>query len=170
MYKIVGSDGRQYGPVSAEQLQQWIVEGRANAWTQTLGEGATEWKPLGALPEFAANFRPTTATAPPTIKPAVFPYRKTNAFAVWGLLCGIVAVFFCLCCCLSVPLGALGLILSLTGLSQINGNPDVYDGRAAAIVGIVLSVLGLLLGILIFWADVANGHFYHAHYWNLRRY
>lgn len=167
MYKIVGSDGRQYGPVSAEQLRQWVVEGRANAWTLTLAEGATEWKPLGALPEFAANFR---TMAPPAIKPAVTPYRKTNSFAVWGLVCGIVAVFFCLCCCLSVPLGALGLILSLTGLSQINDHPDVYDGRAAAIVGIVLSALGLLLGILILWSDVANGQFYHAHYWNFRRY
>ena len=40
MYKIIGIDGREYGPVSAGQLRQWIVEGRANAQTQALAPGA----------------------------------------------------------------------------------------------------------------------------------
>ena len=53
MYKITGGDGREYGPISIEQLRQWIAEGRANAQTQVLPEGATTWQPLGSLPEFA---------------------------------------------------------------------------------------------------------------------
>ena len=53
MYKIIGADGREYGPVSTEQLQQWIREGRANAQTQVQAEGSTEWKPISAFPEFA---------------------------------------------------------------------------------------------------------------------
>ena len=52
MYKIIGADGREYGPVSADQLRQWIREGRANAQTKTQAEGSTEWKPLGEFPEF----------------------------------------------------------------------------------------------------------------------
>lgn len=64
MYKIVGADGKIYGPASAEQLRQWLAEGRANAQTQTLAEGAPEWKPLGTLPEFAGQFAPPT---PPVI-------------------------------------------------------------------------------------------------------
>jgi hypothetical protein len=35
-----------YGPATAEQLRQWIVEGRANAQTQTLASGVAEWKEL----------------------------------------------------------------------------------------------------------------------------
>ncbi|MEI8063945.1 MAG: DUF4339 domain-containing protein [Verrucomicrobiota bacterium] len=53
MYKIIGGDGREYGPVSADQLRQWITEGRASAQTQILPEGATTWQSLGSLPEFA---------------------------------------------------------------------------------------------------------------------
>ena len=53
MYKILGVDGREYGPVTAEQLRQWIREGRANAQTKAQAEGATEWKPISAFPEFA---------------------------------------------------------------------------------------------------------------------
>jgi hypothetical protein len=52
-YTIVGGDRQQYGPVSAEEVRRWIAEGRANAQTQVLAEGATEWKPLSAFPEFA---------------------------------------------------------------------------------------------------------------------
>jgi hypothetical protein len=166
MYKILGADGRQYGPVNAEQLRRWIVEGRANAQTQTLAEGAAEWKPLGSLPEFAASF---PLPAPP-VRPVVAHYRKTNAYALWGLICGIVAVFFCICCCVNIPIGALGLILSLIGLSQINESPDMYEGRAVAIAGIVLSALGLLLGIMLLMADAANGNFHYHHYRHFSRY
>lgn len=167
MYKILGADGRQYGPVTAEQLRRWIAEGRANAYTQTLAEGAAEWKPLGAQPEFAAHF---PSAAPPSIRSSVAPYRKTNAYALWGLICGILSVFFCLCCCLNIPLGALGLIFSLIGLSQINDFPDVYEGRPLAIVGIVLSALGLLLGIALLFVNVANGNLHVHHNWYYRRF
>ena len=46
MYKILGGDGREYGPVTAETLRQWISEGRANALTQIKPEGATAWQAL----------------------------------------------------------------------------------------------------------------------------
>jgi uncharacterized protein DUF4190/uncharacterized protein DUF4339 len=166
MYKILGADGRQYGPVTAEQLRRWIIEGRANASTQTLAEGSHEWKRLGSLPEFAANF---PSAAPPAAGPAVSHYRKTNAYALWGMICGILSVVFCLCCCFNIPVGSLGLIFSLIGLTQINEMPDAYEGRALAIVGIVLSAVGLALGILFLFADVSNGSFQHHHNWNYYR-
>jgi len=40
MYKIIGADGKEYGPIPAEQLREWIAEGRANAQTKVLPEGA----------------------------------------------------------------------------------------------------------------------------------
>ncbi|HOB33760.1 MAG TPA: DUF4339 domain-containing protein, partial [Verrucomicrobiota bacterium] len=53
MYKIIGADGRQYGPVPLDQVRQWILQGRANAQTQVQPEGSSEWRSLGSLPEFA---------------------------------------------------------------------------------------------------------------------
>ena len=58
MYRIVGKDGQQYGPVSAEQLRNWIAENRANAQTLVQAEGTQEWKALSAFPEFAADLKP----------------------------------------------------------------------------------------------------------------
>ena len=41
MYKIIGADGKEYGPITSEQLRQWMAEGRANLQTRVLPEGAT---------------------------------------------------------------------------------------------------------------------------------
>ncbi|MBU6401860.1 MAG: DUF4339 domain-containing protein [Verrucomicrobia bacterium] len=53
MYKIIGADQQEYGPISAEQLRQWITEGRANAQTRARAEGSPDWKTLAEFPEFA---------------------------------------------------------------------------------------------------------------------
>jgi TM2 domain-containing membrane protein YozV len=64
MYKIIGADGREYGPVSADQLRRWIAEGRANAQSRVQPASSVEWKPLGEWPEFAV-----AAGTPPPINP-----------------------------------------------------------------------------------------------------
>jgi hypothetical protein len=53
MYKIIGADQKEYGPITGDQIRQWIAEGRVNAHTQARADGATEWQPLLAFAEFA---------------------------------------------------------------------------------------------------------------------
>ena len=79
MYKIIGADQKEYGPISAEQLRAWIAEGRVNAQTCVLPEGGTEWKMLGELREFA-----TVAPAPVPAMPAVAPPASAGAAQVAG--------------------------------------------------------------------------------------
>ena len=69
MYRIIGKDGQQYGPVTADQLRGWITENRVNAQTITQAEGDLQWKPLGSFAEFAPDlkFPSTSPTVPPTI-------------------------------------------------------------------------------------------------------
>ena len=31
MYFLIGADGREYGPFTAEQVRDWVAQGRANA-------------------------------------------------------------------------------------------------------------------------------------------
>jgi hypothetical protein len=147
MYRIIGADGRAYGPATAEQLRQWIAEGRANAQTQTLADGAREWKPLGALPEFAGHFAPPT---PPVIGPlrpgtaTVGQVPRNNSFATAGLVFGILSLT---CCCgCGLPFAILGLVFSLIGLGQINRHPELHEGYGLAIAGLILSGASLVLG------------------------
>ena len=171
MYRIIGADGQQYGPIIADDLRRWIAEGRANAQTQVLPEGSPEWKMLGTLPEFASSFASSYQGSsqpggPPRITPVSGSYgRQTNAYALWGMILGILSVLCCLCCCLNIPLGGLGLTFSLIGLSQVNEDPDRHEGRGLAIAGIVLSALGLLIGVALMLSSAANGNYHpYSHY------
>jgi len=68
MYKIIGADKKEYGPVTAEQLRQWAAEGRINGQTSVWSELAGGWKPLAAFPEFADLLasKPPVAIEPPS--------------------------------------------------------------------------------------------------------
>jgi uncharacterized membrane protein len=66
-YFIIGGDGKQYGPVTDEDVHKWIAEGRLNVLSQAKGEGDAEFRPLAQFPEFATAFAP--AAVPGTIGP-----------------------------------------------------------------------------------------------------
>lgn len=168
-YKIIGDDGKQYGPVTAEQIRQWVAEGRVESRTPVFVDGAKDWTFIGLLPEFAALF-PTGA--PPTIAPprpgaAAGRLPATNSLATSGLVFGILSwVFFCCCC--GVPFNVLGLVFSLIGLSQINQHPERYEGRSLAVAGLILSILSLLFLLLALMWSLATGNFHVT--WNDRMY
>lgn len=76
MFTIIGADGKEYGPVTAEKLREWIASGRANAQTQCRREGEVAWSTLGSLPEFAGLFGGSTGASAPRaefVPPATGP-------------------------------------------------------------------------------------------------
>src|SRR4051794_29928541 len=74
MYKIIGAEQKKYGPVSAQEIRQWVAEGRANGQTLVQPEGATEWKPLSSYPEFFDIL----ASAPAPSVPPSAPVRTLD--------------------------------------------------------------------------------------------
>lgn len=156
MYKIVGADQKEYGPVSLEELRSWISTGRANGQTLAKVEDGP-WKPLSSFPEFAAltgaappSGVPPGAAPPPSLAPMTYTSRgpQTNSMAIAALVMGILAVTVGLCCC-GWLLGLLGIIFSLVALSQIKKSPDQQTGRGMAIAGLVMSILGLIASIIL---------------------
>lgn len=67
MYKIIGADGKAYGPVSLEQIRLWLSESRVNGQTQAQLEGTQEWKPLSDFAEFADLLTSTAAPTAPSL-------------------------------------------------------------------------------------------------------
>jgi hypothetical protein len=51
MYTIIGGDGKEYGPVTPEQIRAWIAAGRANLGTRVKGPGSDEWQKIADIPE-----------------------------------------------------------------------------------------------------------------------
>lgn len=56
----------EYGPVSAEQIRQWIAERRVDSETKLQAEGSGEWKRLAEVPEFADSSPVTGPSICPT--------------------------------------------------------------------------------------------------------
>jgi hypothetical protein len=77
MYKIIGADQKEYGPITADQVRQWIRDGRVNANTQIRLEPGGNWQPLSAFPEFADALQPGVA-APGTAAPAFISPLATS--------------------------------------------------------------------------------------------
>jgi uncharacterized RDD family membrane protein YckC len=63
MFTIIGSDGKEYGPVTAQQVRAWIQAGRADLDTQAKALGTNEWKKLDEFPEFSGVDKPPSASA-----------------------------------------------------------------------------------------------------------
>lgn len=157
MYKIVGADGKEYGPISVEVLRQWLGEGRANAQTRVLPEGATEWKTIAELPELGAALAGTTTPAATPGPITISPTPRNNSYAVAGLTLGILALTFGMCCCYGLPFSVPGIICSSVALSQINRDPLTQQGKGMAVAGLVLCVVSILAGALLLALGVAFG-------------
>jgi len=139
-YKVIGHDGKIYGPVQAGQLRLWLEQGRVDSRTAVWVEGAADWTFLGLLPEFVSAF----GAAPPligSIRPVTAVALKTNPFATWSLICGALA-WTCCCCCL--PFNLMGLVFGIIALVQISGTGAVQEGRSLAVAGLILSATHLL--------------------------
>jgi hypothetical protein len=65
MYRIIGADQREYGPVPAERIHRWVAEGRANQNTKARAEGSNDWKTLADFPEFNQILHAQAAVASP---------------------------------------------------------------------------------------------------------
>jgi hypothetical protein len=159
MYKIIGADGSIYGPAAAEELRQWISEGRANARSQIQAEGSPDWRPLGTFPDFAAALAETASRMPfPLPDIARAASAKTNGMALAGFILGLLSVPSVCCCCFTPPCSVLGLIFSCIGLSQARRNP-MQGGKGLAVAGIILSILGMFLLFAWLVFVVANAAF-----------
>lgn len=53
MYKIIGSDDQEYGPVTDDDVRQWIGEGRLNGKSRAKAGDEAEFRALETFPEFA---------------------------------------------------------------------------------------------------------------------
>src|SRR5580692_5408367 len=82
MYKIIGANQVEYGPITTDQLRAWIAEGRVNAQTPVQAQGDTTWKPLSMFPEFAAALPAAPPPVPATMGAAVTGDGRAQALSM----------------------------------------------------------------------------------------
>jgi hypothetical protein len=144
MYKIIGADQKEYGPVTAEQLRQWTVDGRANAQTLVQPEGSTDWQPLSAFPELNPAAAPLGAATEGYQEPF-----NPDAIADRDYQLDIGS---CLSRGWALVKSNLGLMVGATVLVML-----ISNGCS------LIPILGMVLGLVI------NGPLYGGLYWLVLR-
>ena len=158
MYRVIGGDQKEYGPVSADEVRSWIRDRRLNGGSFVRTEHDANWKPLSSFPELAGVFAENasaTVAAPQFQTPG-----STNPLAIAGLICGALA--WCLmCCCYGLPFNVLGIVFSGVALAQLRHARGAEGGRGMALAGLVLSILQIVLflvllgfGVALNWSDI----------------
>ncbi|MGD0613893.1 MAG: GYF domain-containing protein, partial [Verrucomicrobiota bacterium] len=123
MYKIIGADGRQYGPVGADQMRRWLAEGRINAQTLVQPDGAQEWKRLGSFSEF-------------TTDPEAEPQPGPHAPPTIGALSSTVAAR----ASNKIPAGVCGILLGGLGIHKF-----ILGHNTAGAIMLLVTIIGGVL-------------------------
>lgn len=138
-YKILGADGKEYEAVSAEQIVQWIAEGRLERKSPVFVDGAQDWAFLESVPEFAAAFqrqvppvRPTATTKSGGGLNTIIPYKNVRALVAYYL--GVFSVIPLV----GIPLGLVAFALGISALGFRKKNPQAG--------GVVHAWIGILAG------------------------
>ena len=152
-YEIIGGDNRAHGPVTGEELCEWIRQGRAGRNTMIRPSNTDTWRPLSTFPEFSGPLRGL-----PWI-PLYQPAPKVHSLAVASLVLGIVSL-------LIVGLGLLtGVPAAICGhaaLRAIKAEPTEYGGNGMAIAGLITGYIGLLISgvmfilMLLIWLEIID--------------
>lgn len=149
MYKIIGADQKEYGPVSADEMRRWMAEGRVNAQTLIQAEGQTDWRPLSTFPEFAAA-QPMPGSAPMAAIPNADAARLVSGPATALLVVGIVFALF----------SAFGVLASLLGWTFGGLGQGGAQGNLPPEVERIMRSMGGGLGAFFAFVQLALSGFY----------
>lgn len=132
--------GRQYGPVSEEEIRSWAVTGRIKPTDYVWSEGMTDWVPAstveGLLPAGAAT---AAAAAMGPVVSYLKPHRGGAVLAL-GII-GIVACFIC---------GIIAWVMGSNDLRQMRAGVMDRSGESVTQAGRICGIIGTILGLLSF--------------------
>jgi GYF domain 2 len=143
-YIIIGGDGKQYGPISGDEVRQWIAEKRLNAQSRVKGEGDAEFRPLSTFPEFAGLFQ-APITPPPFAGGAGAGTREGALQQVKGPAMALLVTAI-----LGLMVAALDLVLNIAALTghQLLPQQQLQDPQMQKIFGSLQGGLGIFGSII----------------------
>ncbi len=160
-FKIVGGDGKEYGPIDLEALQQWAREGRVAGVTQVWDSRTGNWQPAAQIVELAGVFTappPTPAAAPvpgfaaPDIATAPVKTPRDPQSAVKAP-----AIFMLVVASIALGCSLLGILMNVFrigfgALPSQTSDPVLHI--LSGTLGLVLNVVGIPYSVLIIIGSV----------------
>jgi hypothetical protein len=150
MYKIIGADGKEYGPVTVEQLRDWLAQGRFNGRTKIQAAGSAEWITAAQVPELAALFvppslPPASPSAPPPVLTPLKPHEIRSGLAILSFVLGICSFVLCLSFITGIP----AIICGHVARGRARRYPQQFGGAGFAMAGLVLGYVSIIFSLVI---------------------
>ena len=152
-YEIIGGDNRAHGPVTGEELCDWIRQGRAGRNTMIRPSNTEAWRPISTFPEFSGPLR-----GMPWI-PLYQPTPKVHGLAVASLVLGLISLVIA---GIGLLTGVPAAICGHAALRAIKDDPTEYGGSGMAIAGLITGYIGLLISgvmfilMLLIWLEIID--------------
>ena len=149
MYHIIGGDGKEYGPITTDQIRDWLAQGRINRRTRVRPESSAEWKPADEIPELASLFEPMKVPpvdqgAPPLIKPPV-NRRPAKGLAVMSFVLGLSSFVLCLSALAAFP----AILCGHVARRRAARSPAQFGGHGFATTGLALGYLNIICSLVL---------------------
>jgi len=163
MFKIIGADGKEYGPVTVDQVKEWIRAGRANHGTMAQQAGDMGWKPLGQYAEFAdlpgakppiVTPGPADIAPPPDVASGADSAARARAVQmVNGSAIGLIIAMV-----LGIAMNALVVVFQLLGVSWEQPPPMMTPEaermyhlfhQFGGTLGVVAGVISIAIGLFV---------------------
>jgi uncharacterized RDD family membrane protein YckC len=147
MFTILGTDGKEYGPVSEATIMGWIAGGRANLQTKARRGNETEWKTLGDFAEFNAAMPPPAVAVTAMASASVAPAAGLELASRWlrlgaALLDSIIGTMF------AAP-GMAMLIMAGVFATPDSPNPALMLAGFVTIGAAMVVLLGIQIYLLV---------------------
>ena len=162
-------DGRQVGPVTRQQVEAWVHEGRIAPTDFVWRPGMSEWAPLEDMPDFAgivagyatearADQPPPPSDAPPPEyarwqRQAAYiqPHRGGTILALGVIALVVMVVFCCAAFIFGIPAWTMAnrdLELMRQGVMDREGESLTEAGRICGMIASILSLAVVALFIV----------------------
>jgi len=166
-YYIDAREAKQVGPFSRDDLVGMISKGMLSSSDLVWHEGAADWQSISNFPELR-NPPPPRLMVPASNRPLTPPPRQlvpaytsvqTSGLAIASLCLGVSSVMLVWMPLISVLLGISAIFCGHMALSAIKTSNGMLQGRAWAILGLVLGYLwpaALLVIVLLIFLFLAG--------------
>jgi hypothetical protein len=165
-YVIIGGDGKEYGPITSDDVRKWLTEGRLNLQSLMKAESDAEFRPLEKFPEFAGLFDvpPPGAGSPQVMTSLSDDYELdiggciASGFELFKKNFGILFVSILVLLAIQIAVSSILNATLVTGLAKIfNSATD------SVLLGLLVMVINslyfgpLLGGVYLVYLKVIRG-------------
>lgn len=145
-YRMLGTDGKEYGPATLSELQNWIHQGRLSAQTQIWRTDQSAWRPAADFDEliWTQPADSSQTTTPPVSEAELAVEKRVKSGADWFFwIAGLTAVNT-----ISVMSGSDWSFILGLGITQVFDVIGSGMGSIGTAVAIVLDLLVIGLFVL----------------------